>query len=120
MTRILIVDDSLLTRMMLKSLLGQLAPDCIVTEANGADAALAAVATQQFDLISLDMTMPGRDGLSLAPDLQAANPACCIVLMTANIQDPVRQRARELGLHFLAKPVDESKVKAMLQLLTKG
>ncbi len=117
MARILIVDDSRLTRMLLGTLLGQLAPDCEIAEASSADAALELATSQRFDLISLDMNMPGRDGLTLAPELKASNPACHIVLLTANIQDAVRQRASELGLHFLAKPIDESKARAMLQLL---
>ncbi len=117
MARILIIDDSRLTRMLLKALLSQLAPDNEITESSNADEALTAVRSQQFDLISLDMNMPGRDGLDLAPDLQRHNPDCKIVLLTANIQDAVRQRASELGLHFFAKPIDEGKATAMLKLL---
>ncbi len=82
-TRVLIVDDHPLTREALSSLLRQHDFD-VVGEADDGEPAISAAQSLQPDLVLLDLTMPGLDGLSALPRLREAAPECEIVVLTAS------------------------------------
>jgi DNA-binding NarL/FixJ family response regulator len=81
--RILLVDDHPLTRSALAGLLTQHGFD-VVGEASDGEEAIEAAARLEPDLILLDLSMPGLDGLSALPRLRAAAPACEVVVLTAS------------------------------------
>src|SRR3954453_7716548 len=81
--RILIVDDHPLTREALSSLLGAHGLDVIGCASDGAEAIVEA-ARLQPDLVLLDLSMPGVDGLTALPRLRAAAPDCEVVVLTAS------------------------------------
>jgi two-component system, NarL family, response regulator DegU len=82
-TRILIVDDHPLTREALSSLLKQHGFE-VVGEASDGEAAIAAAGELQPDIVLLDLSMPGLDGLKALPRLRAAAPECEVVVLTAS------------------------------------
>src|SRR5438270_1337959 len=82
-TRILIVDDHPLTREALSSLLKQHAFE-VVGEASDGEAAIAAAQELQPDIVLLDLSMPGLDGLKALPRLRTAAPECEVVVLTAS------------------------------------
>jgi CheY-like chemotaxis protein len=102
---VLVVDDSKLARAVALRLLRQHRPDWAMREAANADEALAVVAGEPVDVALLDFNMPGKDGLALAEELRAARPGMPIAVVSANIQDEVIARARQLDAAFLAKPL---------------
>ena len=81
--RILVVDDHPLTRDALGSLLAQGGFDVVGEAADGAEA-LELAAELQPDLVLLDLSMPGLDGLAALPRLRAAAPGCEVVVLTAS------------------------------------
>ncbi|HET9148784.1 MAG TPA: response regulator [Acetobacteraceae bacterium] len=108
MTRkILIVDDSRLARMSVARALGTLRPDWTRIEAANAEEALALAARERPDIALLDFNMPGRDGLALAAELRALAPKMPLAVISANIQDEIAARAREVDAAFLPKPLTE-------------
>ena len=80
--RILLVDDHPLTRSALAGLLRQHGFD-VVGEAEDGDQAIDRAAELEPDLILLDLSMPGLDGLSALPRLREAAPNCEVVVLTA-------------------------------------
>ncbi len=102
---VLVVDDSKLARAVAARLLRQIRPDWVVREAAHADEAATIVAADPIDVALLDYNMPGKDGLALAKELRAERPGLPIAVISANIQDEVIARARELEATFLAKPL---------------
>ncbi len=102
---VLVVDDSKLARAVAVRLLRQARPDWAVREAANAEEALTMVAGGPVDVALLDFNMPGKDGLALAAELRAGQPGMPIAVISANIQDEVIARARELQATFLAKPL---------------
>ena len=108
---VLIVDDSKLARMAVAKLLANLRPDWRRVEASNADEALAAASPDNVDVIMIDFNMPGRDGLALAGDLRKLYPAMPIAVVSANQQQEVIGRARDIGATFLPKPLTEDIVK---------
>src|SRR5438132_11418938 len=81
--RILIVDDHPLTREALASLLGAHGLDVIGCASDGAEAIVEAGRLQP-DLVLLDLSMPGLDGLTALPRLRQAAPDCEVVGLTAS------------------------------------
>ncbi|MCP3672937.1 MAG: response regulator [Gammaproteobacteria bacterium] len=102
---VLIVDDSLVSRLMIKEIISSKYPDWEIVQAKNADDAITQSSGKSFDLITLDLNMPGRTGLEVAPELLALHPDVRIALLTANIQNAVKEKAQELGLEFLTKPI---------------
>ena len=81
--RILLVDDHPLTRSALAGLLQQHGFD-VVGEAADGEQAIERAARLRPDLILLDLSMPGLDGLSALPRLREAAPDCEVVVLTAS------------------------------------
>ena len=108
--KVLLVDDSRLARAELRRLLDAY-PDVVVSgEARNADEARALLATQPFDLLLLDIHMPGETGFELLASLEAAPP---VVFTTA--YDAHALRAFDVNaLDYLLKPVQESRLAAAL------
>jgi CheY-like chemotaxis protein len=105
--KVLIVDDSKLARMSIARTLTALQPDWIRLEAATADEAILRLTEERADIALLDFNMPGRDGLELAAQLQGLDPDMPLAVVSANIQDEVVARAREVGAAFLSKPLTE-------------
>src|SRR5439155_18631081 len=81
--RILLVDDHPLTRSALAGLLAQHGFD-VVGEASDGEEAIERAERLRPDLILLDLSMPGVDGLTALPRLREAAPDCEVVVLTAS------------------------------------
>ena len=81
--RILIVDDHPLTRDALSALLRQNG-FAVVGEAADGETAVRRAAELEPDLILLDLSLPGMNGLEALPQLRAAAPAAEVVVLTAS------------------------------------
>jgi DNA-binding NarL/FixJ family response regulator len=81
--RILLVDDHPLTRSALAGLLQQHGFEVVGEAADGEEAVLSAERLRP-DLILLDLSMPGVDGLTALPRLREAAPDCEVVVLTAS------------------------------------
>ena len=113
--KILIVDDSLLARVMARDAVAKAAPDATIVEANSGDDALRKIDNQSIDAGIVDLNMPGMNGLELTLELRRRFANIRLALCTANIQDTIRRRAEEQNILFIPKPVSPDKVKAFLQ-----
>jgi CheY-like chemotaxis protein len=113
--RILIVDDSPVNRELVSVLLSVFGHD--LTEATGGAEAVLAAAEQAFDLILMDLQMPGMDGLAATRAIRAASPlnrATPIVALSANILPTHLEACRQVGMNdHIGKPIDTR------ELLTK-
>jgi two-component system chemotaxis response regulator CheY len=111
---VLIVDDSRLTRTMIAAIIKNHKPDWEIAEACDGEQALKTVETRQFDIMTVDVNMPGIDGISLGIELRKRFPDTHIALVTANIQEAVRERARQAQLLFIPKPITEDRILGFL------
>src|SRR5919201_1695874 len=82
-TRILIVDDHPLTREALSSLLDR-SGFAVAGEAADGEEAIELARRLQPELVLLDLSMPGMDGLQALPRLREAAPGCEVVVLTAS------------------------------------
>jgi DNA-binding NarL/FixJ family response regulator len=81
--RLLIVDDHPLTRDALASLLAQHGFDVVGLAADGTEA-IELARELEPDVVLLDLSMPGLDGLEALPRLREAAPRCEVVVLTAD------------------------------------
>ncbi len=109
----LIVDDSRMSRMLLKGLVNQFHPDWNVLQAASGDEALQIARETPLDLVSMDFNMQGMNGLDAAIALRDIHPRARIVLLSANIQSSVQERARAAGIPFEPKPITADTLKAI-------
>ncbi|WP_394178514.1 response regulator [Marinomonas posidonica] len=103
--RVLLVDDSKVSRLALTKSLRKIDESLQISEVNSADAAEVHLANESVDLMLIDFNMPERNGLELAEVVSAQYPHIKQTLVTANIQDAIRDRATAMGLAFIGKPV---------------
>lgn len=102
---VLLVDDSRVARMMTRKMIETDRPGWQVVEAATGEEALEVYSRVLPDFVVLDVNMPGMGGIEAARRLKAVYPQAVITLLTANIQDPVRDQADSLGVGFMSKPV---------------
>jgi DNA-binding NarL/FixJ family response regulator len=95
--RVLVCDDHSIVRDGLKRILGS-APDLQVTgEAASGDAALALVKAHDYDVVMLDMSMPGLSGLDLIKRLKAEKPRLRILVLSMHGESQYAARALKAG-----------------------
>jgi DNA-binding NarL/FixJ family response regulator len=118
--RILLVDDHPLTRDALASLLGQGGFDVVGEAPDGAEA-LELAARLQPDLVLLDLSMPGLDGLSALPGLRAAAPRCEVVVLTASgTEENLLAAIRGGAAGYLLKSEPPERIVAFLRGVANG
>ena len=113
--RVLIVHDEAPARRKILRLLRQESAVEIAGEADGGEAAVAAIRKQRPDLVFLDVQMPGMDGFGVIQSLNAAKiPLPRVIFITAH--DKFALRAFEVhAFDYLLKPVSEERFREALQ-----
>lgn len=110
MKKILIVDDSKVSRMVIRAHIKAVHPDWEFLEAGTGEDAIKVVNEQQPDYCTMDINMPGMLGTDAAEQILQSHPAIRIVIFSANVQDTMQSRATSLGSIFVAKPVTEKSI----------
>ena len=108
MANILIVDDSRISRKVLRNVLeGQ--GHTIVGEAGNGNEALEQYDKLHPDLVTLDITMPGMDGIEALGHIKEKDPEAKVLMITAAGQKEKMLEAIRLGcVDYILKPFDET------------
>lgn len=117
-TTVLVVDDSRVSRMMARQFILSARPGWTVEEAATGEEAIGKVGALCPKLILIDVNMPGIGGMAAAEQLRALCPDAHISLVTANVQNATRNRASELGIGFMEKPITEARIHALIRALS--
>ncbi len=118
--RILIVDDHPLTRQALSALLEQHGFTVVAQAADGEEA-IAAARRLHPELVLLDLSMPGVDGLTALPRLRAAAPGCEIVVLTASgTEDDLLDAIRGGAAGYLLKSEPPERIVEFLRGVARG
>ena len=119
---VLLIDDHALFREGLKFLLGSLDAELQVDEAGDCARALAHASARSYDLVLLDMKMPGVAGLDALAALREAIPAAPLVVLSGEESSGVVRAAIERGaMGFIPKSsTPEVLLQALRLVLARG
>ncbi|SEO19106.1 PAS domain S-box-containing protein [Salinihabitans flavidus] len=116
---ILVVEDNEINRLVVHRMLRKAGHR--VTEATDGARGVALAGAQRYDLIFMDISMPGLDGLEATRALRAQG-ACRdvpVVALTAHALPGDRARIREAGIdEILVKPFDTAQLRGIVRRLT--
>ena len=115
MPRILVVDDAMFMRAMLKKLLTEAGFD-IAGEAENGRVAVDLYQELKPDLVMMDITMPEMDGLTALKEIVKLDPAAKVVMCTALGQERSVMEAMNAGAKdYILKPFNAEKVVEVLK-----
>ncbi len=112
--RVVVVDDERFIRLILSRMLAELGLE-VVGQAGDGQQALALCADLDPDLVTLDIAMPGMDGLETLRRLVASHPGCRVLMSTSFADRRFVAEAVRLGARgYLTKPFDLARIRAKL------
>lgn len=114
--RVLLCDDSRLALMKLRKLFEEMGVEVVGAHQSGPEAIEAYKEVRdQVDLVSLDLVMPGMDGLEVLAELKEFDPEVKVLILSSIVQPEIEAQARELGAAgVLEKPYDAARIQAVL------
>jgi two-component system invasion response regulator UvrY len=117
--RILIVDDHPVLRRGLKEILVRELEGATCGEAGNASQALSEVQSQDWDLVILDVTMPGRSGLDVLRDLRGLRPKLPVLVLSMHPEDQLGKRVLRAGAsgYMNKESAPEELIKAVRKVL---
>ena len=116
--RVLLAEDNPVGALLARTLLRR--EGCTVETAATGSEAVAALARARYDLIFMDMRMPGMDGPAATRAIRATGDATPILALTANAFAEDRRLCLEAGMDdHLVKPLDADALRAALARWTK-
>jgi two-component system chemotaxis response regulator CheY len=108
--RVLICDDAKIMRLLMRNLLEKTRLFEIVGEAVNGEECVHMYQELQPDLLTLDLTMPKKDGVAAAQEILAFHPEANIVVCTSAAQKFKRQQLEQMGIDkFVIKPFQPEK-----------
>jgi two-component system chemotaxis response regulator CheY len=110
MARVLVVDDAAFMRKMVSDALAKGGHEVVGEAGNGVEA-ISQFQALKPDLMTLDITMPEKDGLAALADIMAADPSAKVVMCSALGQESKVLEAIKLGAKdFVVKPFQADRV----------
>src|SRR5690348_1897795 len=117
-TKVLVVDDDVRLRDLLNRYLGE--QGYSVRAVSNATEMNRQLARERYDLMILDLMMPGEDGLSICRRLRGSNENIPIIMLTAKGDDVDRIVGLEVGADdYLAKPFNPRELVARMQAVLR-
>jgi DNA-binding NarL/FixJ family response regulator len=120
--RVLIVDDHAILRRGLKEILLREMEGAICGEAEDVEQAVEQIQREDWSLMILDLTMPGRSGLDLLKDLKDLRPKLPVLVLSMHPEDQYGRRVLKAGAsgYMNKESAPEELVKAVKKVLGGG
>lgn len=120
MYRVLLVDDHAVVRKGMKSILEDELLGTSVVEAASGDEALSALG-EPFDVVVLDLSMPGRSGIDLLSEIKHRHPKLPVLIMSLYSEEQFAVRALRAGASgYLTKAAAPEQLVAAVAKLARG
>ncbi|MBA4419267.1 MAG: DNA-binding response regulator [Syntrophus sp. (in: bacteria)] len=122
MIKILIVDDHPIVRRGLKQILSDEPDMAIPGEAQNASEALNLAQKESWDIVILDITMPGKSGLDVLKELRQNYPKMPVLVLSIHPEDQYAVRALKTGAagYLTKESAPEELVKAIRKIMSRG
>jgi two-component system, NarL family, invasion response regulator UvrY len=122
MIRVLIADDHAIVRRGLIEILVRDLEGAVCGEAENAQQVLAQVRNHAWDVVILDVSMPGRSGIDVLADLKLAQPKLPILVLSMHPEDQYGKRVLKAGAagYMNKNSAPEELIKAIRKVLAGG
>jgi DNA-binding NarL/FixJ family response regulator len=122
MIRILIADDHAILRRGLIEILAREFPGAVCGEAENAVQVVAQVENHKWDLVILDVSMPGRSGVDALADLQRLDPKLPVLVLSVHPEDQYAKRVLKAGAsgYMNKDTAPEELIRAIRKVLAGG
>lgn len=122
MLRVLIADDHAIVRRGLIEILLRELEDPVCGEAENAQQVLAQVQSRAWDLVILDVSMPGRSGIDVLMDLKLTQPKLPVLVLSMHPEDQYGKRVLKAGAsgYMNKNSAPEELIKAIRKVLAGG
>jgi two-component system invasion response regulator UvrY len=97
MTRILLADDHAVVRQGLRQIVTESVRGPVFGEASSGEEALRKAAAEKWDLVILDISLPGKSGLDVLKELRAAEPGVPVLVLSMHPEEHFAVRALKAG-----------------------
>src|SRR5437660_6064745 len=120
--RILLVDDHTIVRDGLKQILSRTFPQAVFGEARNAREAFAAIENTKWDVILLDISLPGQSGLDVLKQIKILQSEAKVLVLTMHPEDQYATRVLKAGAsgYLTKETASEEVVTAVNKLLAGG
>lgn len=118
MKNILVVDDEKIVLDVLQRFISRLGYNTVVTDSW--ESALQRFSTERYDLVLMDVLMPGKNGFEVAEEMRRMRPDQKIVMLSGfgNDTEIVGNEQEGTDLHFiLSKPLSFEGIKSVLTMI---
>jgi DNA-binding NarL/FixJ family response regulator len=121
MIRILVADDHSVVREGIKQILAGQEDMVVEDEAANGQEVLGKVAKKEFDLILLDISMPGRSGLEILEELKAVHPRLPVLILSMHPEEQYAVRMLRAGAAgYLTKASAPQELILAIQKVSRG
>ncbi len=122
MIKILIADDHAVVREGVKHILSEFPDITIAGEASNGHEVLEKIGKKNFDLILLDIAMPGRDGLEILKDIKIQKPKLPVLILSMFPEEQYALRALKSGAsgYLTKESIPDELIKAIRKILQGG
>jgi DNA-binding NarL/FixJ family response regulator len=112
--KIVVVDDSPFSVAMLTNILEE-SGFSVVGSANCLQEAVKAVSESHPDIVTMDMTMPGADGIECTKAIHVVNPDQKVIIVSSMMDDEIVRNARKAKIAgYVQKPVDSEELSLLI------
>jgi len=122
MTKIIIVDDHPIVRQGLKQVLSEEPDMAMFGEAQNSEEVLELIRKEDWDIVVLDITMPGRGGLDVLKEIKHERPKVPVLILSIHPEDQYAVRALKAGAagYLTKESAPEELVRAIRKILRGG
>lgn len=121
MIKILIADDHAIVRKGLKQIISETTDMLVAAEADSGADALQMASENNYDVILLDITMPGRNGLDVLRQLKRNNPKLPVLMLSVHPEEQYAVRSLRAGASgYLTKESAPDELIAAIRKISKG
>jgi two-component system invasion response regulator UvrY len=122
MIKVLVVDDHPIVRQGLKQILSEEPDMAVLGEAQNSQEVLELVHNQDWDIVVLDITMPGRGGLDVLKEVRHERPKLPVLMLSVHPEDQYAVRTLKAGAagYMTKESAPEELVRAIRKILRGG
>lgn len=122
MIKVLIADDHAVVRQGLRQILAETADMAVAGEAANGPEALARARSEEYDVLVLDITMPGRSGFDILKELRVEKPNLPVLVLSMHAEEQFAVRLLKAGAsgYLNKESAPDELVKAIRKVVSGG